>query len=104
MKVSALQTLRWAGMIQDATQENPEGNQDPVLPSTSNQQPDPTGPGTRALASAVEARALSSLALALTMAQIQEATATGDDLGNTDEEKIWLDAYKGVMRGLHAAS
>ena len=43
-------------------------------------------------------------ALALTMAQIQEETATGDDSSDTDEQKIWLDAYQGVMWGLHAAS
>ena len=78
--------------------------QDPILPSTSNQLLGPTGPNTGALASAVEIWALTSPALALTMAQIQEAAATGDDNGDTDEEKIWLDAYKGVMQGLHVAS
>ena len=85
---------------------NPVDTQDPVLPSTSAQQLGPTRPDTGALASAsaVEIRALTSLALVLTMAQIQEATATGDDNDDTDEEKIQLDAYKGVMWGLHAAS
>ena len=83
---------------------NPVDTQDPVLPSTSSQQLGPTGPDTGALASAVEIRALTLPALALTMAQIQEVTATSDDNGNTDEEKIWLDAYKGIMWGLHAAT
>ena len=85
---------------------NPVDAQDPVLPSTSAQQPGPTRPGTGALASAsaVEMRALSLSALALTMVQIQEATATGDDNDDTDEEKARLDAYKGVMWGLYAAS
>ena len=38
------------------------------------------------------------------MAQIQEATANSDDNDDTNEEKARLDAYKGVMRGLHEAS
>ena len=83
---------------------NPVDTRDPILPSTSSQQPGPTGPNTGALTSAVEIWALTLLALALTMAQIQEATATGDDNGDTEEEKIHLDAYKGIMRGLHAAT
>ena len=85
---------------------NPVDAQDPVLPSTSAQQPGPTRPGTGALASAsaVEMRALTSLALAIMMAQIKEATATDDNNEDTDEEKARLDAYKGVMRGLHKAS
>ena len=49
-------------------------------------------------------RALTSPALAITMAQIQEATANSDDNDDTNEEKARLDAYKGVMRGLHKAS
>ena len=83
---------------------NSAGGQDPVLPSTSNQQLGSARPNTEALASAVEMRALTSPALALTMAQIQEAAATGDGNGDTDEEKIRLDAYQGVMRGLHMVS
>ena len=47
---------------------NPTDTQDPVLPSTSNQQPGPVRPRMEALASAVEMWALTSLALALTMA------------------------------------
>ena len=84
----------------------PADCQDPVLPSTSAQQPSPTRPGTGALTSpeAVEMWALTSLAIAITMAQIQEATATSDDNDDTDKEKARLDAYKGVMRGLHEAS
>ena len=77
--------------------EDPTGTQDSAVPSTSNQSPDPTGPSTGTLASAIEAWALSLPALALTMAQIQEAS--GDDPSNTNEEKA-----KGVMWGLHAAS
>ena len=65
---------------------------------------DLTGPNTGALASTVQIWALTSPALAVTMAQIQEATATGDDNDDTNEEKIRLDAYKGVMQGLHMAS
>ena len=85
---------------------NPVDAQDPVLTSTSTQQLSPTRPGTGALASAsaVEMRALTSPALAITMAQIQEATATSDDNDDTNEEKARLDAYKGVMWGLHEAS
>ena len=49
-------------------------------------------------------RALTSLALAITMVQIQEATANDGDNDDTDEEKAWLDVYKGVMWGLHKAS
>ena len=41
---------------------NPEGIQDPALPSTSNQPLGPIAPNTRTLASAVEARVLTSLA------------------------------------------
>ena len=52
----------------------------------------------------MEIRALTSPALALTMAQIQEVTATGEDNDDTDEKKVRLDAYKGVMWGLHVAS
>ena len=66
---------------------NPEGIQDPVLPSTSNQPPGPTAPDTRTLASTVEAWALTSPALAITMAQIQEASTAGDTTG-TDDEKV----------------
>ena len=44
---------------------------------------DLTGPDTGVLALAIEIWALTSLALALTMAQIQEATATSDDNGLT---------------------
>ena len=83
---------------------NPTNVQGPVLLSTSNQQMGPAKPHTEALASAVEMWALISPVLALTMAQIHEATGTGDGDGNTDEEKIWLDAYQGVMWGLHTAS
>ena len=85
----------------------PVDARDPVLPSTSSQQPGPTRPGTGTLASGepVEMCALTSPALAITMAQIQEATANGDDNDDTDEEKAWLDAYNlDVMRGLHEAS
>ena len=60
--------------------------------------------GALASASAVEMWALTSPALAITMVQIQEATATSDDNDDTDEEKAQLDAYKGVMWGLHTAS
>ena len=49
-------------------------------------------------------QALTSPALAITMAKIQEATATSDDNDDTNEEKARLDAYKGVMQGLHEAS
>ena len=73
------------------------------MPSTSAQQPRPTVSHTRTLASAVEAWALTSLALAITMVQIQEASAAGDPT-STDDEKIQLDAYKGVMQGLYAAT
>ena len=85
---------------------DPVDAQDPILPSTSAQQPGPTRPSTGALASAeaVEMQALTSPALAITMAQIQEATATGVDNDDTDEEKARLDACKGVMQGLHKAS
>ena len=83
---------------------NPGDTQDPVLPSTSTQQLGPTGPDTGTLALAVEIQALTSPALAITMAQIQEETATSDDNGDTNEEKIWLDAYKSIMRGLHVAT
>ena len=48
--------------------------------------------------------ALTSPALAITMAQIQEATANDGDNGDTDKEKAWLDTYKGVMWSLHKAS
>ena len=51
----------------------------------------------------MEAQALTSPALAITMAQIQEASAAYDPTG-TDDEKIQLDAYKGVMQFLHAAT
>ena len=80
--------------------------QDSILPSTSGQQPGPTRPGTGSLASAetVEMRALTSPALAITMAQIQEATANDGDNDDTNEEKAQLDAYKDVMQGLHEAS
>ena len=84
--------------------KNPADTQDLVLPSTSNQQPDPARSNTEALASAVEMRALTLLALALTMGQMQEEAATSDSNGNTDEEKLWFDAYQIVMRGLQAAS
>ena len=69
-------------------EEWPGTTQDPVLPSTSNQQLGPTGPDTGALALAVEVWALTLPALALTMAQIQEAAATGDNNGGMDEEKV----------------
>ena len=80
-------------------QRNPVDTQDLVLPCTSALQPGPTRPNTEALASAVEIWALTLPALALTMAQIQEAAATSDTNGDTDEEKVRLDAYKGVMQG-----
>ena len=48
--------------------------------------------------------ALTSLALAITMAQIQEATANDGNNDDTDEEKARLDTYKRVMRGLHEVS
>ena len=38
------------------------------------------------------------------MAQIQEATANDGNNDYTNEEKAWLDTYKGEMRGLHEAS
>ena len=47
---------------------NPVDTPDPILLSTSNQQLGQTGPNTGALVSAVEIRALTLLALALTMA------------------------------------
>ena len=97
-----------AGHVIDQEAENnpgnPAGASDMVLPSTSNQQLGSARPNTEALASAVEMRALTSPALALTMAQIQEAATIGDGNGNTNEEKIQLDAYQGVMQGLHMAS
>ena len=77
---------------------NPEETQDPVLPSTSNQQPGPTASNTGTLALAVEA-----WALAIAMVQIQEASTASDPTG-TDDEKVRLDTYKGVMQGLHAAT
>ena len=84
----------------------PVDARDPVLPSTSGQQAGPTTPSTGTLASAeaVEMCALTSPALSITMAQIQEETASSDDYDDTDEEKARLDAYKGVMRGLHEVS
>ena len=89
-----------AGLATNQDMEHNPGNsagaQDLVLGSAR--------PNTEALASAVEMRALTSPALALTMAQIQEAAATGDINGDTNEEKIRLDAYQGVMRGLHMVS
>ena len=66
---------------------NPVDNQDPILPSISNQRPGLTEPDTGALASAVEICSLTLLALAFTMAQLQEEAATDDDNGNTDKEK-----------------
>ena len=73
------------------------------MPSTCIQQLGPTAPNTRTLATAVEAHALASPALAIAMAQIQEASAAGDPT-DTDDEKAWIDAYKGVMQGLHAVT
>ena len=98
-----------AGMGKKDTGRNlggPADAQDPILPSTSSQQLGPTRPSTGTLASAeaVEMWALTSPALAITMAQIQEAAANSDDNDDTDEEKAGLDAYKGVMRGLHEVS
>ena len=86
--------------------EGPVGVLDPMLPSTSTQQPGPTKPNTGALASAstIEIRALTSPVLAITMAQIQEAMAIDDDNDDTNEEKARLDAYQNIMQGLHVAS
>ena len=90
--------------IWDTTQKNAGGAQDLVLPSTSTRPLGPAGPNTEALASAIEMWALTLPALALTMAQIQEEAATDDGNGDADKQKIQLDAYQGVMQGLHAAS
>ena len=49
-------------------------------------------------------RALTSPALAITMAQIQEATANNGNNDDTDKAKVQLDAYKSVVRGLHEVS
>ena len=86
-----------------ANPENPEETWDPVLPSTSTQQPQPMASHTWTLALAVEAQALTSPALAITMAQIQEASSASNPTG-TDDEKAQLNAYKGIMQGLHAAT
>ena len=85
---------------------NPAGGPDPVLPSTSGQQPGPTRPnnGALALVSAIEYRALTSPTLAITIAQIQEAMAINDDNDDTGEQKARLDAYQSIMWGLHAVS
>ena len=48
--------------------------------------------------------ALTSPALAITMAQIQEATANNGNNDDTNEEKAQLDAYKSVMWDLHEVS
>ena len=98
-----------AGMGKKDTGGNPGGptdTQDSILPFTSGQQPGPTRPSTGTLASAeaMEMHAFTSPALAITMAQIQEATANNGDNGDTNEEKAQLDAYKGVMWGLHKVS
>ena len=69
-----------------ANPENPEETRDPILPSTSTQQPQPTASHTGTLASAVEAQALNSPALTITMAQIREASAAGGPT-DTDDEK-----------------
>ena len=74
-------------------QGNPVDVQDPMLPSTSTQQLGLTRPNTGALASAsaVEMWALTSPALTITMAQIQDTTATSDDNDDTNEEKArWM--------------
>ena len=83
----------------------PTDTRESILLCTSSQQLGHTRPGTGTLASAeaVEMCALTSLALAMTMAQIQEATANNSDNDDTDE-KAQLDTYKGVMQGLHEAS
>ena len=70
----------------------------PILPSTSTQPPQ-----LGALAAAAGTQAFTNPALTITMAQIQQASLTGNP-SDTDDEKAQLDAYKGIMQGLHVVT
>ena len=98
----------------DMEAANPDNNssRDPAIASTSatlstlTVLPPPQQPEANlavALATAVAARELSSLALMITMAQLQEDTAT-TGLNGTNEEKTRMATYTRVMRGLHAVA